>query len=264
MEPQDGSPSRPSFRELLLRYMLEGRGRDAWLDKSRNKYRRGCKWTKVELAEACGTDRRTVSYWYTERNNKLPEEYYNKLESLFLSAESEELERVEFRRALEIAVSERDGKEHQQEIEESRLELDGEWLSFYVERDLFGDPYCVQEAVRVIQNGSKVNGTYECITYEYPDFSFEGKIHGKILTGTYLCPVRGKTEYGRGMFQLMAYRGDEWLEGYATWFDMDTKKIECSKHIWFRDTSTFSGIFHTDVKRIMESEIKHQKEGRQP
>lgn len=116
-----------------------------------------------------------------------------------------------------------------------------------------GPPYTVREHVLVHQARAALEGTYTCLTYERASFELKGEVRNNLVLGTYQVPGRFSTD-GIGVFQLLAGRNFEWLEGYCSWLDFDSGRIESSKNVWIRPNMRYSGIYRSQVERLMTKE----------
>ena len=137
----------------------------------------------------------------------------------------------------------------------SGVRLEGEWIAHYVEDDLSTPPYVVRERVEIQQVAETVQGTYYCETYDRIPFVLEGRINRDSVLGTYYVPMRRPPD-SSGSFQLKLGKNDEWLEGYCTWLDHGSGRVECSKSIWFRPQSQYATLLEDEVARIMDRELE--------
>lgn len=146
-----------------------------------------------------------------------------------------------------------------------QLDLNGEWEVFYVEDDLTAGPTVTEERAFVTQNGSFIEGHYDCLSWARAyDFSFDGKISQKCVLGTYRVPGR-IGPIGSGAFQLSAgNRNNEWLDGFCCWLDFDTGRIESSRCIWYKRAADYAHIYRVDVDRLMALEIEIMARRRRP
>jgi transcriptional regulator with XRE-family HTH domain len=135
------------------------------------------------------------------------------------------------------------------------LKMAGLWTVFYVEAELTGGPFVTMEKATINQKSKTFSGKYECLTYkrEY-NFALEGTVSYKTISGTYFVPER-LSSIGRGVFQLLSLREGDWLEGYCTWHDYDSTKIECSKNIWIREGAAYPEILAREAQELMNIEL---------
>ena len=102
----------------------------------------------------------------------------------------------------------------------SALSIEGVWNVRYVEDDRSEPPHVTLERAFVDQAGLALSGRYECISYDrHYRFEFTGRVTTNTVVGRYFVPER-RSAVGEGVFQLLASREDQWLEGYCTWFDL--------------------------------------------
>lgn len=134
--------------------------------------------------------------------------------------------------------------------------LAGIWIAQYVEDDLGKPPYVVRERVEMRQDHDQLHGTYYCETYEREPFELEARVNRGSVLGSYRVPFR-KAPDSSGAFQLKLGRNDEWLEGYCTWLDHGSGRVECSKSVWFRPGGPYSAALEAEAARIMASELVH-------
>ena len=141
--------------------------------------------------------------------------------------------------------------------EAQRVDLTGDWFGLILATDRFGHPYVIGEDTRLEQTGSKVEGRSvhragnETMIdfFEYSTFK-DNVFCGQLRSEKWPFPLECAA------FVLSGSRDITWLDGYISWFDLDSEQPQFSKYILIRRDAP---NFEADVKnahRIMDDENK--------
>jgi len=135
------------------------------------------------------------------------------------------------------------------------VDISGKWMSFFVQDHAGSPPYPVSEEFFFEQDGARIWG--------YSESEYRGKIVREVLSDT---SVRGDMLVGRSLvegwgnitgatsFQAVISRGNDWIDGYAVWYDSDTRDICCSRYIMVRKEARFAADFASEAKALIEIE----------
>lgn len=138
------------------------------------------------------------------------------------------------------------------------VDISGEWHAFFVQDHAGAAPYAVEEKASFQQNGTSISG--------YTESHYRGKPIREIFTG---MSVRGDMLMGQSIvegwgglagvtsIQAVISRGNDWIDGYATWYDSDTRDICCSRYIMVRKGASFEDDFKAEAVERMKAECRH-------
>ena len=135
------------------------------------------------------------------------------------------------------------------------IDISGDWASYFVQDHTGSPAYIVQETVVFSQRGPSLSG--------YADLEYRGKpvrelfteltIRGDMLLGHTIVEGWGDLT-GASNIQAVISRGNDWIDGYATWYDSDTRDICCSRYILIRKGASFEADFRAEAEAIMVQE----------
>lgn len=139
---------------------------------------------------------------------------------------------------------------------EYAVQLEGLWTHFFIEDDRDRSPYVIEETMTLRQAGSRVEGDTISHGLEGTRNSyFEAtKVINNVLYGSTIIedwPIPS----GLTSFIQMASRNDDWLEGFGSWYDADSIRVETSRFIAVRQSSTNYQWFADEAKTIMERDL---------
>jgi len=137
----------------------------------------------------------------------------------------------------------------------SSVDITGKWTAFFVQDHAGSAPYLVTEATSFKHSDGHITG--------YSDSEYRGKplrenfidtfIRGDMLIGRTIVEGWGDLA-GATSFQAVISRGNDWIDGYATWYDSDTRDICCSRYILIRVGASFESDFAAEAKELMKQE----------
>ncbi|WP_418118297.1 hypothetical protein [Variovorax sp. 350MFTsu5.1] len=119
--------------------------------------------------------------------------------------------------------------------DKERFDLTGIWEQTCLEPTP-GEPTVlreVKERVELRQLGVTVKGE-GATTIDPRNFTYTMRVTRSMVFGSYNKRGQRGNITGSGMIQLILNGGSTQMDGYATWFDSDTDKIESSKVTWRR------------------------------
>lgn len=139
---------------------------------------------------------------------------------------------------------------------QSRWDLSGHWTFLFVQDDLGEAPYLVEEQGLLDQKGQDITGSFDA---SYRNFSVTDRLYqAKVIDDMLLaeCRIDGwPLPFGLSSIQLKVQRGGDWLDGFTTWYDLDSQRIECSRHIGIRHGSTCEESYLQQARRFMAEEL---------
>ena len=136
------------------------------------------------------------------------------------------------------------------------IDISGEWAAFFVQDHAGSPPYIVSETSYFEQTGCTISG-YTISNYRgkpLREVFTEIVLHGDMLVARSLVEGWGELT-GSSSIQAVISRGNDWIDGYATWYDSDTRDICCSRYILVRKGASFEDGFLAEAKSIMENEL---------
>ena len=137
------------------------------------------------------------------------------------------------------------------------IDIEGKWRGFFVQDHAGAAPYTVEERVCFQQSGACISG--------YTESDYRGKPVREIFTN---MSVKGDMLIGQstvegwgglaGMTSIQAVisRGNDWIDGYAIWYDSDTRDICCSRYILVRIGAAFESDFLSEADTNMKEECR--------
>ena len=137
----------------------------------------------------------------------------------------------------------------------SCIDISGEWIAHYVQDHAGSAPYVVTEATSFQQSDGHISG--------YSESEYRGKSVREVFTD---LSIRGDMLIGRAIVegwgditgatsvQAVISRGNDWIDGYAMWYDSDSRDICCSRYIMIRVGASFEAAFSAEAKEIMAQE----------
>ena len=134
--------------------------------------------------------------------------------------------------------------------------IGGEWTGLYVEADHSFLPYAVTTEILIKQSGIDIAGNLLSDTPAGPrtEHYLDCTIRNNVLAG--FVTVEGLTlPRGLSCISQVTSRNNEWLEGYATWFDSRTGSPEVSRNIAVRKSSQHYARYIEEAQYIMTREI---------
>ena len=135
------------------------------------------------------------------------------------------------------------------------VDISGKWVSFFVQDHAGSPPYPVSEETLFEQDDALISG--------YAESEYRGKTVREVFNDT---SIRGDMLMGKSRvegwgditgstsFQAVISRGNDWIDGYATWYDSDTRDICCSRYIMVRKGASFEADFISEAKELIEEE----------
>ena len=131
----------------------------------------------------------------------------------------------------------------------------GEWTGFYVEADLRGPPYIVEQDLTLRQNGGQLEGDIVSIN---PLPQRIGKINGgrtfdRVVTGQTHFEGR-RLPVGLANFYKTVSREGNWLEGFCSWIGPATEQVENSRIIAVRKNQPRYSQYIEEARKSMETE----------
>ncbi|MFV2052235.1 tetratricopeptide repeat protein [Aliiroseovarius sp. YM-037] len=139
----------------------------------------------------------------------------------------------------------------------SDLVLTGDWCGLHVATDRYGQPYIITEEAKLVQNGTAVQGVSVFETSEgkmqdaFVDCTFKDNVFcGQTRSEEWPFPL------DCAVFVLSGTRNFTWLDGYLSWFDLDTERPEFSKYVLIRRDSPRAEAEIKAARDMLDDEIK--------
>jgi transcriptional regulator with XRE-family HTH domain len=134
--------------------------------------------------------------------------------------------------------------------------IEGEWHALSIEDDRLSPPYILEETMVI---SSDAGGALEIICHAL-DFHRTEPTRNVVKIGDMLMGQIFITEWdpplGYGSFQLQILRENTFLEGFVTWYDSDSRRIEASRYLAVRkDIPDFDACVEA-AKAMMDKEIE--------
>ncbi|MEM7522417.1 MAG: helix-turn-helix transcriptional regulator, partial [Pseudomonadota bacterium] len=146
-------------------------------------------------------------------------------------------------------------------------DLTGSWVGYYIGMDRFGQPYLIEEATDLVQTGNAVEGHAVIETREgimrdlFVDCFFTGNVFsGQTKSAQWPFPL------DCAAFVTSGVRTFARLDGYISWYDLDTERPEFSRYALIRrdapqfetETAAAHAMFEDEIKlmrvrRLLES-----------
>jgi len=110
--------------------------------------------------------------------------------------------------------------------------IEGEWLAYFVEADRRLLPYIVTVDISITQNANRIDGRwdYTTPTGKHVERLMDCKIQNNVLTGFTAVDGMGLA-HGLSCLNQVVSRNNNWLEGFAIWYDTNTARTELSRSI---------------------------------
>lgn len=144
------------------------------------------------------------------------------------------------------------------------LDLNGEWLAYYLEDDVGAPPYIATERLFLKHTGSNVRGTYEPLSSNHPSgylgdaaFLMEGSVIDNMIMGQYHVSGRSHPR-GSGVFQHILTRNGCWAEGACSFFG-DDGTIMVSVNFWIKKDAAEFDLMRKQVEQILHQHKPHLK-----
>jgi hypothetical protein len=133
-----------------------------------------------------------------------------------------------------------------QVINKDALNLTDTWEAKFNEPDSEGNNILTNETINLTQRGNAFSGKSN-IQKPYPRcFIYQAVIYHNLVWGQYHKSGEQKGAIaGRGVFLLEISQDRKSMEGFCSWMDHDTKKIESSKYVWVRLNVTSQNNLNT-------------------
>lgn len=125
-------------------------------------------------------------------------------------------------------------------------DLTGAWYGLILATDRFGHPYLIGEETELVQNGERVEG--QAISHNANETMIDTFVHASFKDSVFSGQLRSEKWHfplESAAFVVSASRGASWLDGYITWFDLDSENAQFSKYILLRRDAE---NFETDLK----------------
>ncbi len=138
-----------------------------------------------------------------------------------------------------------------------RVDLNGDWFGLFLSTDRFGHPCVIGEDAHLIQIDDRVEGRMH---YRENNEAMVDVFENAVFKDNVLCGQLRSEKWTYplecGAFVLSGGRDLTWLDGYLSWFDLDSEQTQFSKYILIRKDSE---SFEADLKnahRLMNDESK--------
>ncbi len=139
---------------------------------------------------------------------------------------------------------------------EFAITVEGNWFGLYIEADRGVRPYIVVDETTFHQTGDSVAGG--SVNIDPPDHRQEQFEDCRVVHNTVVGLHHidaWKAPFGIGSFVVKSTRNDDWLEGFSSWYDPDTDRIETSRYILVRKDSSTSERYVAEARKILEQDI---------
>jgi TolB-like protein/Tfp pilus assembly protein PilF len=135
--------------------------------------------------------------------------------------------------------------------------LTGEWTGFYVGTDRFGQPYVIEESTNLVQEADRVEGSAEIEIREgvmrdtfVDSFVTNNVFSGQTKSEQWPYPLDSAS------FVMSGIRNFTRLDGYMTWYDIDTESPDFSRYTLIKRNSPQFAAEIADARAMFENEIK--------
>lgn len=136
----------------------------------------------------------------------------------------------------------------------------GEWLCLNVGPNSRGQPFVLETDVYIAEKNGTLSGSTQVKNYsrhaseQYTEQYDEIGISGNLFIATYHVRNSGRqTEPGAEV--VKAYRNGQWLEGFSSWYDADTDRIENSRVIFVQKSGRLFDEYLAEAKEHMKQEV---------
>lgn len=135
--------------------------------------------------------------------------------------------------------------------------LTGTWHGLFLSTDRFGHPCVVTEIAQLVQDGDAVEGR---LVYRENNEAMVDLFENAVFRDNVLCGQLRSEKWAFplecGAFVVSGGRDLTWLDGYLSWFDLDSEQTQFSKYILIRrDSDSFEADFK-NANRLMAEESK--------
>ncbi|SHK46653.1 hypothetical protein SAMN05444000_13115 [Shimia gijangensis] len=136
----------------------------------------------------------------------------------------------------------------------------GDWLALSIEDDRLSKAYVLEETTTISQ---KEDGTYNLTsqseTFARTEFSQNVIVVNDVIIGQTFIE-NWTPPAGFGSFQFQILRENTFLEGYVTWYDSDTRRIEVSKFVAVRKGIPDFDACVRAARALIETELQAFRE----
>ena len=139
---------------------------------------------------------------------------------------------------------------------EFAISIHGQWVGLYIEADRGVPPYVVMDETTFHQTGDSVAGGSVNIDPDegrHEQFEDCRVVHNTVVGLHHIDDWQAP--FGIGSFVLKSSRNDDWLEGFSSWYDPDTDRIETSRYILVRKSSSICERYVEEARKILEQDI---------
>lgn len=134
--------------------------------------------------------------------------------------------------------------------------VEGAWTGLFIEADRGVPPYIVVDETTFHQSGDSLSGgsvNVEPMEERHEQFEDCRVVHNTIVGVHHID--EWQAPFGIGSFVVKASRNDDWLEGFSSWYDPDTDRIETSRYILVRKASAICDKYVEEARKILEQDI---------
>lgn len=131
------------------------------------------------------------------------------------------------------------------------------WSAYLIAADKRIIPYIVEEDVRLRAERELISGTGAAGTPQgHRTKLFQAcQVVENVFFGT--VSIEGWEEpSGSGSFSLCISRNRRWMEGFASWYDPDSDRIETSRYIMVRHQGHDFEEYRSQARRLMTEELR--------
>ena len=131
------------------------------------------------------------------------------------------------------------------------------WSAYLIAADQRVIPYIVEENVRLAAERDRISGTGAADTPQGPRTKVfhDCRVVGNLFVGT--VHIEGWAQpSGTGSFSLYISRNRCWMEGFASWYDPDSDRIETSRYIMVRHQGYDFEEYRTWARELMAEELR--------
>lgn len=139
---------------------------------------------------------------------------------------------------------------------EFAITVEGKWIGLFIEADRGVPPYIVVDETTFHQTGDRVSGgsiNLEPSEDRHEQFEECRVVHNAVVGLHHID--EWQAPFGIGSFVVKSSRNDDWLEGFSSWYDPDTDRIETSRYILVRKASSVCDKYVEEARKILEQDI---------
>lgn len=140
---------------------------------------------------------------------------------------------------------------------DQRGTLTGDWFGLFLSADRFGHVRVINEDSQLLQTNDRIEGRF---VFRENNEAMADTLENAEFRDNVLCGQRRSEKWSFplecGTFVLSGGRDLTWLDGYLSWFDLDSEQTRFSKYILIRKNSM---SFDADLKnahRLMNDESR--------